>query len=149
MIGRPSVMTEALLAKLKECFLMGFTDEEACAAVGIARSTLSEYKKLNPDFSDNVHAWKSNPIIKAKFTLYKALDDPKIAMWYLERKCPEEFSLRYIIQHTQNQFTQNNIVIEYVVPSVNNNPLQSDYEELARQAGEELKKLEISRDLVD
>jgi len=134
MIGRPSVMTDEILAKLKEFFLMGCTDEEACAGVGIARSTLSEFKKLNPDFSDNVHAWKQNPILKARFTVYNSLNDVKVAEWFLERKLPEEFSLNTIV--SQNKFVQNNITFEVI------DPMASDYEELGRQAAEEMKRME-------
>lgn len=31
---------------------------------------------------------KRNPSIKAKITMFKSLNNPKIAMWYLERRDP-------------------------------------------------------------
>ena len=94
-VGRPSVVTEEVVGKLRQGFLMGFTDEEACKYAQIHRDTLYEYQHKNPEFSDKKEAWKLNPILKAKVIIYKNLKDFKVAQWYLERKCRSEFSLRH------------------------------------------------------
>jgi len=93
--GRPSIITTKILECLRQAFLWGATDEEASAYAGIARSTLYNYQARSPEFLDKKRAWKLNPIMKARKTLYENLSNVKIAMWFLERKRPEEFSLRY------------------------------------------------------
>ena len=92
--GRPTIFNEATLQKLEQGFKIGLTDEECCAYAEIAMSSLYNYQNANPDFLDKKNKWKKNPVAKAKHTIYKNLDDPKTAQWYLERKCKEEFSIK-------------------------------------------------------
>ncbi len=124
--GRPSVMTKSVVGKLRTAFLMGCSDREACAYAQINKDTLYDFQKKNPEFSDQKELWKQNPILKARITVFKSLNQPKIAMWYLERKKPEEFSLRY---HTSQSSTQ--LTIQYVIPKTN-------YEDMAKKAEEAL-----------
>jgi hypothetical protein len=93
-IGRPTVMTEAIVEKLKQAYLFGCTDSEACAFAGINKQTLYNYQEEHKDFIDQKNEWKENPILKAKATIYQNLDDAKVAAWYLERKKRDEFHLR-------------------------------------------------------
>lgn len=93
-MGRPTKMTESTLKKLQEAFLFGSSDSEACLYAGICRDTLYEYQKKNLEFSDKKEEWKSNPLLKARKTVFNNLDNPKVAMWYLERKSRNEFDLR-------------------------------------------------------
>jgi hypothetical protein len=90
--GRPEKIKELELQKLETAFKMGCNNSEACSYAEIPESTFYEYLKKNPMFSDKIVGWKRNPILKAKHTIYKNLDDAKTAQWYLERKCKEEFS---------------------------------------------------------
>lgn len=90
--GRPTIFTQEVLQKLEQAFKIGLTDEEACAYSDIAPSSLYNYQRENPEFLEKKEKWKKNPIAKAKNTIYKNLDDPKTAQWYLERKCKDEFS---------------------------------------------------------
>lgn len=92
--GRPTVFTKTVLQKLEDGFKIGYTDEECCAYAGIAPATLYNYQNSHPGFIEQKISWKQNPKLKAKYTLYKNLDDPKVAQWYIERKCKEEFTLR-------------------------------------------------------
>lgn len=94
MAGQPTVMTEEVLIKLKEAFLIGCNNEEASLWAGIAVSTFYNYTKSNPEYLDEVEQWKRNPIIKARNTVYKAIDNPETARWYLERKSKDEFGSR-------------------------------------------------------
>lgn len=86
MAGRPTKMTKATLGKLREAFLFGATDEEACLFAQINPDTLYEYQKQHPQFSEQKRVWKYNPALKARKTIFDRLSDPKIAMWYLEKK---------------------------------------------------------------
>lgn len=90
--GRPPKIDNDTLGKLESAFKMGANDREACAYVNINPDTLYEYQKKHPSFTEQKEAWKQNPILKAKNTIYKNLDDAQTAKWYLERKCKDEFS---------------------------------------------------------
>ncbi len=86
MRGRKTIMTTDVVRKLEHGFKIGLNDTECCAYAGISRDTFYAYTKKYPEFSDKKEAWKSNPIAKAKFTIYKNLDDPNVAKWLLERR---------------------------------------------------------------
>jgi hypothetical protein len=92
--GRPTKMDDRVLSKLREAFLFGCNKLEACAYSEIAPSTLYEYLKLNPEFSNKIEEWQKAPILKAKKTVVDSLDNPKDAQWYLERKRKDEFSTK-------------------------------------------------------
>lgn len=89
--GRPSVMTDDVIQKLKEAFLIGATNDEACLFSGIAPATLYTHINANKEFSENISKWKQDPVLKAKRTIVENLDDPKISQWYLEKKKRDEF----------------------------------------------------------
>jgi hypothetical protein len=93
-MGRPTKMTPAILERLRHAFSIGATDEEACAYARIGTSTLYDYQKANPEFSEEKSALKKDPILKAKQTVVDSLNEVKDAQWYLERKVKDEFSLR-------------------------------------------------------
>jgi len=92
--GRPTSMTPETLDLLRQAFLFGATDEEACAFAKIGKSTLYDYQNAHPEFSEQKDQWKEDPILKAKKTVVDSLDDTKNAQWYLERKKKDEFSPR-------------------------------------------------------
>lgn len=103
-MARPTVVTPETLEKLRTGFLKGYDDEEACLYADIAPSTLYEYQKKNPEFSEQKAQWKKNPILKAKEVVYDAIErkDKETAKWYLERKKKEEFSTRSETDITSN-----------------------------------------------
>lgn len=90
--GRPTVMTTEVVKKLEEVFAIGGSDEEACFYADISRQTLYDYQKIHPEFVDRKEALKEKPVLKARQTLVKSLDTPDMALKYLERKKPKEFS---------------------------------------------------------
>lgn len=94
--GRPTVMTESTLDKLKECFFYGHTDAEACLLAGIAEDTLYKYQREHPDFIKEKQTLKQNPNAVARKLIYDALDhgDKDMAKWYAERKMKDEFSTK-------------------------------------------------------
>jgi hypothetical protein len=93
-MARPSKFSQSTLIKLKEAFLFGASDREACLYAGICRDTLYDYQKKNTKFSDQKKEWKSNPLLKARKTIFDNLDKHTVAMWYLERKARTEFDLK-------------------------------------------------------
>lgn len=92
-VGRPTIMTEIIIGKLESAFKIGANDREACAYANINPDTLYEYQKKHPEFTEQKAIWKQNPILKAKQTVFRNLEEPNTAKWYLERKCKDEFSV--------------------------------------------------------
>lgn len=84
--GRPEKITPELVSKLEQGFKIGLNDTECCAYCEISRETFYKYIKKHPEFTDRIEEWKKNPIAKAKYTIYKNLDDPSVAKWLLERR---------------------------------------------------------------
>lgn len=98
-VGRPSVMTNAMIGKLEMLFAQGLSDREACLIANINPSTLYDYCNENPDFSERKELLKEKVKIKAKLNVAQAIENEDIDMskWYLERKAKEEFSAKQII----------------------------------------------------
>ena len=93
-IGRPTIMTPETISKLEEVFAIGGSDEEACFYANIGKSTLYNYQQENPEFVERKEALKQRPVLKARQTIVKALDNPEDARWFLARKMKKEFSER-------------------------------------------------------
>ena len=94
-VGRPTVMTEALVNKLEEAFAYGCSDSEACFYAGISKQTLYDYQKKRPEFIDRKEALKERPILQARQKVVQEIkNDVKNAQWYLERKRKDEFGVR-------------------------------------------------------
>jgi hypothetical protein len=90
--GRPNAITEEVLGILREAFLLGCDDDEACALAGISRATLYNHQKNNAEFLDWKTALKQNPFLLARKTIVENLRrDPEFALKYMERKKFKEF----------------------------------------------------------
>ena len=90
--GRPNAITEDVLAVLREAFLLGCDDVEACALAGISPATLYNHQKNNAEFLEWKTALKQNPFLLARRTIVENLRrDPEFAMRYMERKKFKEF----------------------------------------------------------
>lgn len=83
-VGRPPKIDDVVLGKLESAFLIGASDRQACKHAGINPDTLYEYQKKHPEFTERKEMLKENPILKAKFAVFKGLDDPKLALDYLK-----------------------------------------------------------------
>lgn len=80
--------------KLEQAFAIGCTDKEACAYAEITEDQLYYYENtINTQFRVKKHELKEKPILKARQTVVKALDNPKDAQWYLEKKLSDEFGV--------------------------------------------------------
>lgn len=94
-MARPTKMTEQTLKDLRAAFLYGATKEEASAYAGISKVTLYSYIEKHPEFVNEIQAWQSDPIMRAKRKVVSELDkDVRNAQWYLERKKKDEFAVR-------------------------------------------------------
>ena len=72
--GRPQKITNTVLRKLEGAFIDGMTDKEAAYLADIAPSTLYEYCKLHPAFSERKEVLKHHPTIAAKRVVIKAIN---------------------------------------------------------------------------
>lgn len=93
--GRPPTDWDTVIPKLEEVFALGGSDLEACFYAGISKSTLYRYQEEHPEFCDRKEALKEQPILKARRSVLKGIDeDPELALKFLERRKKAEFSLR-------------------------------------------------------
>lgn len=130
--GRPTKFTDETVGKLRSAFMMGCNDTEACYYAQINRDTLHEWRQKYKWFSDKIEAWKNHPIMKAKTTIFNHLNEVKVAQWYLERKCRDEFCLRREINVKSDPGT--------LLSVIDRLEMENRYEELGRRAKEELEK---------
>ena len=98
-VGRPTVMTEAVLGKLELLFAKGLSDREACLIVDINPTTLYDYCNTHPDFKERKELLKEKPKTTAKLNIAEAIENGDIenSKWYLERKAKDEFSTKQTI----------------------------------------------------
>jgi hypothetical protein len=92
-VGRPTVITDEVLRKLEEAFALGCTDLEACFYADISKTAFYEYQKDNPEFADRKEQLKQRPILLARTTVVKEIQEKgELALKFLERKAKAEFS---------------------------------------------------------
>ena len=89
--GRPPIITEAVVAKLEQAFAIDCTVAEACSYADISRDAFYDYLKYKPAFSDTIEKLRQRPVLKARQTIVKALDNPEYAFKYVEKKRRNEF----------------------------------------------------------
>lgn len=94
--GRPTVMTEEIVAKLEYGFMKGLNVTECCHYADISRSAFYDYLEIHPEFSDRIEELKSNPSTRAKLNVVEAIEngDTDLSKWWLERKNRDEFSTK-------------------------------------------------------
>lgn len=95
-VGRPTILTPEIIAKLEQAFSMGCSDLEACFYADIGKTTLYNYQNAHPEFVDRKERLKERMIFKARTVIADALNnkDENTARWYLERKRKDEFSTK-------------------------------------------------------
>lgn len=89
--GRPTVMTPEVIAKLEQAFALDSTVLEACSYADISTNAFYDYLKEHEEFKDRIAKLRQRPILKARQTVVKSLDDAGNAFKYLERKARKEF----------------------------------------------------------
>lgn len=94
--GRPTIMSEAVIKKLEEAFLVGASDLEACFYANISHQTLYNYQNANPEFVERKRLLKQKPVLLARQTVVQKIStDGKLALKFLERKRRKEFAIRH------------------------------------------------------
>lgn len=83
-----------VIAKLEKATAIDATVEECLYYADISNDSYYRYLKANPDFRKRLAALRQRPVLKARRTIVKNIDQPEYAKWYLERKKKSEFSQR-------------------------------------------------------
>lgn len=87
-------LTPETIRKLEEAFAIDASVKEACYYADISTDTYYRWIKEFPELSDKLERLREKPILKARQTVVKSLDQPDYAFKYLERKKKDEFSPR-------------------------------------------------------
>ena len=128
MAGRPTVRTDDVNRKIEEAAALGCTVEEIAFYAGIHRDTLYSWMKDDEVLSDRIKELREKPIIKARQTIIKALEEPQYASWYLARKVKREFSER-----VENDVTSNGETLSNLTGSEKTKQIGKKYEEELKQ----------------
>lgn len=90
--GRGLEITAEQIDRLEFAFSCGCPVTEACLFAKVPRSTFYTYCDRNEGFLDRMNELRETPVLRARLTIKKNIDDPKVAQWLLERKAKKEFS---------------------------------------------------------
>ena len=77
--------------RLLQLLSEGCSISQACAAVGIGRTTVYRWLESDPEFAHALDTARTRMIAAAERTLQRAIEhgDTRAAMWLLERLAPE------------------------------------------------------------
>lgn len=90
-VGRPTELTEEVRRKIEQAAALGASIEEIALYCGVHRATLYRWIKDDQELHDRIEELQERPILKARETIVKHLDDPAHAFRYLEKKKRKEF----------------------------------------------------------
>lgn len=91
-MGRPTVMTPEVLAKLEQAFAIDASVDEALSYAEIKPDAYYDYLKKNPDFSDRIKDLRNRPVLAARQRVVQGVkENYSNAMDYLKRKKKLEF----------------------------------------------------------
>ena len=99
-MARPTKMTPEVRQKIEEAAAIDASVEEIAFYAGISRDTLWRWCKADPELSDRIEALRQKPVLKARQTVVKSLEEPGSAFRYLERKRPAEFGPAVKLEHS-------------------------------------------------
>lgn len=82
---RPPIMTDMTLQKLKLCFAVGMTDQQACYFSQISPSKLYQHQQENPDFLEEKEILKDSISLQARLNIWANIKkwDSADSKWWL------------------------------------------------------------------
>lgn len=85
--GAPAVITPPVETQILMGVRAGMSINTASAYAGVPKSTVHDYIKNNPDFSDKIQTIRETPLSLALMTVYQALEagDLETSKWYIEQ----------------------------------------------------------------
>ena len=86
-VGRPTVITNDVIAKLELAYTAGANNTQACDFADISQDALYDYIKKHPEFSEKKEHWKQRLKLRAKMNIKNAINDgdKDMSKWYLEK----------------------------------------------------------------
>lgn len=99
-VGRPTKITPDVLRKIEEVAALDGSVAEMAYYADCHVDTVYAYLAENKEFSDRITSLRSRPILKARQTIIKSLENPQYALEYLKRKRKAEFG--DAIDHTSD-----------------------------------------------
>lgn len=110
-MGRPTVMTEQVLQKLRQAFSIGCTDREACIYAGIKENTFYNYCKKYPDFLEEKEELKDKIVLSARAIIVTHLNanSESMAMTVLRAKRKIEWASLKIEANIEKPLTIDDI----------------------------------------
>jgi hypothetical protein len=100
--GRPTKFTPDTLAAIERALQLGMTRRDACVHGGIDDSTFCEWMNEKPEFAELVQKAETHAKLSRVERITKAGQRGtwQADAWMLERKYPQEFAQRLVVQVT-------------------------------------------------
>ena|SRR3990167_576980 len=90
----PVKLTKETIQKIEQVASMDGTIEEMCSYADISTQTYYNWMASFPKWKDRLERLRQKPVLKARSSVIRNLDDPDLALRYLERKKKDEFSTK-------------------------------------------------------
>lgn len=119
--GRPTKMTEEVIRKIEEVAALDGSVKEMAHYAGVHHDTIYAYMAENKEFSDRIASLRERPVLKARQTIVKSLDNPQHAQWYLQRKRKTEFAERKELTGADGEPLQP-LTVKFIDGDSNGNP---------------------------
>lgn len=116
MSGENTKLTDEVRVKIKEVASLDGTIEEMAYYCGVSRQTIYNWFEKEPELFDEVERLRQRPVLKARQTIVKALDDPNHAFKYIERKRRKEFGANVDITSDGKQLPTPIYIPDHVRP---------------------------------
>lgn len=96
------VLPSGAILKLFEGFAIDCTDEEACLYANVSKNDFLRHIATaeGGEFIEHVKNLRNAPVLIARETLVNDLGNIETAKWHIERKRPEEFNLKTLVDVT-------------------------------------------------
>ena len=109
-VGRERGVDVGVVLLLFEATSWGCTETEARVHADIGRKSFDNFCQLNPEFRNDLAEIRQHPTVIARNSVTMGMKNSgELALKYLERKLPEEFSLKGNVTHS---FEFNGISLE-------------------------------------
>ena len=100
-VGRERGVDVGVVLLLFEATSWGCTESEARVYADIGRKSFDNFCQLNPEFRNDLAEKRQHPLIIARNSVTMGMKNSgELALKYLERKLPDEFSLKGNVTHS-------------------------------------------------
>lgn len=105
--GRPLAINKEMEEEIIQLLSDGMSQVKVALAMGINEKTIMEHRERFPEFSERIEkAKRATDALAHKSVKVGMLKDWKAGAWWLERRHPEEFQEKKIIEVTKPSLVQ-------------------------------------------